>query len=246
LIRDLRRDEYPINGVLVAVPFSMMDARSTLVADYVRDDLHQLQTEFGIDFPVTFVLSEMQQVAGFSHVADGISEQMRSSSRLGHGFDIQTIPTRARLQELADAVVETLEQLVYKTYHRFSVERESASRQLFELLAVTHSGLRQRLSAFLQQSLMPTDEQPEGDNLSLTGCYLAATGSRHSEELMFTNGVIKKVIDSRDNVAWNQSTLMRQYQTSKIAGVILIVSISLLIGGLIMFFIAAGRILAGS
>ena len=203
LLRKLRDDEVPIDGVLVTVPFSILEKKSTAVDNYVHEDLKQLQENLGANFPVTIMFSEMHEVEGFVNLAAGLGSKKANASRFGWGFEIENLPTQEDLQTLAQAACDSFQKQIYETYRRQSLENIPTNKKLFSLLSRLNLGVQDRISKFLQTICISPDNVDPSDYLSLAGCYFAATGKPEVEEFAFVNGVLKKSIDSCECTNWN-------------------------------------------
>ena len=225
LLRRLRGDEVPVDGVLISLPVDSIESNSKQNAMSIHQDLAQLRNQLGANFPVTMLVSEMQQNKGFIQLAALMNR--RVDNRFGKRFACESFPTPEQMSQLAKAACESIQDRIYRAYGKPSNDATKL-RELFSLLCKIRLGFDQKLETVLTKIGTPPEGTSAQDYHSLTGCYFAATGHPSRGESAFINGVIEKAIANCENTAWTEATQRREIVLKGFASVFVISALTAL------------------
>jgi type VI protein secretion system component VasK len=219
LFRD-RQPYCPLNGILVLVPLGATDTDidAQQSADLLNRDLMTVRQVLKVRCPMFAMLVDMEQVPGFNDFIQRRSASERSR-RIGQRFplappDVTEETLHERLDEsvkwLADNVVRDL------VYRVFKVEtgqngKLDVNHELFLLLEELRER-KEHLGRFVVQGLARDVDPP----LLFGGCYLAATGADRERDQGFTRGVLQRLFDSQDLVAWTDQALIEDARSHRL------------------------------
>jgi hypothetical protein len=232
LLKKLRGDEVPIDGVVVVAPFKVVMDKGAPFSSYIQEDLSQLRAELGSNFPVTVLISEMQEVEGFVNLAAGLGS-VPQMARFGKGFNLENVPTADQMSLLARSACESFQQHIFQAYAKQTLDNQVSGKRLFRLLSRITTESVNKISAFLQRITLPPPNVDPRDYLAITGCYFAATGKKELSEFVFLNGVVEKAISNCENTSWTAPTQRRDQIYKGWAGVCWFLSL-LAVGGLMV------------
>lgn len=229
LLKKLRGDEVPIDGVIVVAPFGVMMEKGAPFSSYIQEDLAQIREELGSNFPVTLLISEMQDVEGFVNLAAGLGN-VPQLARFGKGFLLENVPTADQMTALARTACESFQQHVFQAYAKQTLGNQETSKRLFRLLSRITTESVNKISSFLQRITLPPPHVDPRDYLAITGCYFAASGRKEQGEYVFLNGVVEKAIGNCENTSWTAVSQRRDRTYKGWAGVCWFLSLLCLAG----------------
>jgi hypothetical protein len=205
----------PINGVLITLPISVVDAKGVAeeIAAACRADLTTAFEAFRMRCPVLIMLCGLEDVPGFTEVVDNLpGDQVRK--RMGQRFPlIPELPASAVAENIEGSVDSITTGLfpsmvfaLFQVEARKDEDPEAVLKQncqLFRFLSAMQQ--KQDRLAHLVRDCLPT---LPGDPLMFGGCYFAATGLSSANEQAFASGVLMRLIrEDQDSVTWTEETL---------------------------------------
>lgn len=217
LIARDRTPRCPVNGILLLIPTagSNSDADANNTGLVIQRDLTTLSEAFQIRCPMLTAVCDLERLPGFREFVKRFPAAHRNN-RLGQRHP--WIPDLSP-QQLPDAIKEEMDWIcqglmVYWTYKLLGAESVKpedpradpikGNADLFNFLCQMRE--RQgRLTRILTSFVRPLGDGPVGD-IMYGGCYLAGTGASAADQ-GFLPGVVHKLIESQDFVAWNQVKL---------------------------------------
>jgi len=236
----------PLNGVLVVLPITVADSRSSLsdICSACKADLADAFEALRMRCPVLFLVSDLDKLPGFADLAERLPADHRRK-RMGQRFplvpelDSEDVPARIK-----DSVLWTGSTLFLSMVHSlFKVEAAGgedvtevtrANSQLFRFLAAMRDR-RERLSQFVRDCL----PYIAGEPILFRGCYFAGTGRDPTTGQAFVPGVFRLLIDDQERVTWTSSALLQNAAYLRLARWLIIVFVCAIGLGLVLIF---GRI----
>lgn len=206
----------PLNGVLVVLPITVADSRSSLsdICTACKVDLADALEALEMRCPVVFLVSDLDKLPGFADLAERLPADQRRK-RMGQRFplvpelDSEDVPARIK-----DSVFWTGSTLFLSLVQSlFKVEAPGgedvtevtrANSQLFRFLAAMRDR-RERLSQFVRDCL----PYLAGEPILFRGCYFAGTGRDSMTGQAFAPGVFRLMIDEQERVTWTSRALLQ-------------------------------------
>jgi hypothetical protein len=239
-----RRPHCPINGMLALVPFAGTDSdedsnQTTLV---IQRDLDAAVAVLKLRCPVIALVCDLERATGFREFVKRFPPDQRKQ-RLGHRHPWLPDLDANQLIKAIEAEVEWIYQGVLGnwTYKLFHIEDDSgkedlaavtlSNAQLFLFLACLRE--RQKRLARLMGPFNRKAPEAEEPPLLFGGCYVAGTGTG-ADEQAFVAGVIHRLVESQNLVAWAREALVEdiEYQRFTTYGYVGIGVFSAAIAGL--------------
>lgn len=224
LLKKLRGDEVPIDGIIVTVPIKLIERNHFAVAQNIREDLVQLRACLGANFPITFLVNDVHEVKGFVKLSSMLGRKAHMS-RFGKGFVVENVASSENMDDLASAGCESFKDWIYRAFGQSSTNNVQPNVELFGLLSKISLGFSDKLSVVLRKIASPPEGVSSLDYHSVTGCYFAATGRKDLGELAFVNGVVEKSIDNCENTTWTEEKQRRESILGGVAGFIVLLII---------------------
>jgi hypothetical protein len=232
LISRTRAPFCQINGMLQAIPFSWASdpdyARK--LAPAIREDLVAVHDSFQLQFPVVAVVTEMDSVTGMKDFllrAERMQPGLRLS-RSGSSFAAGADVNDKNAEWVVDRGMQWFRGWVYTA---FSADIDNRDNQkLFQMLCEI-SQRRQALVALLRDSLYRIFRP----GVRLHGVYFCATG-RASTEQGFIRGVLDKLPESQNMVAWAPQ-LIRSRQRSRMLSTFLLLGTVAMVSAAIALYV---------
>lgn len=214
LARD-RRPYCPVNGILLLVPLAATDNANDAseTGEAARRDIHVARESLQLDCPVIAVLCDAERLPGFVELARHFPETTGGPTRvLGQHFPVLPDLPAEQIPGLIEGGMgwvanDLLPLVVGRLWRREGEEgvldRTSAIRSNLRLYGLLAEG-RERLPRFGRLAARATTRD-EGPPL-LAGCYLAGTGPDEREQA-FLPGVLRKLLEHQNDVAWSPQAL---------------------------------------
>ena len=221
-----------LNGMLQAFPLSWATSPEYAkpLARAVRADIIAVHESLQLQFPLVAMVTELDDVAG-------VREFILRGERLQPGLRLSragsSFPYGNELQQkYADWIVDrSLQWFRGWVYRAFSADLENRENpKLFQMICELGER-RDGLVLLLREALYRTVSPP----VRLYGLYFSATG-RSSTEQGFVRGVLHKLPESQDDVAWTPTLIRKRKQHSVIAvALFALTTLSLAAAGFLIF-----------
>ena len=238
-VRSNSDSELPFNGVLVSIPFDAFgEDNYREVTNQIRKDLIALRKNAGVNFPVTFLFTSMENDSGFPKLQHLLGLE-RAKGRFGAGCKVQNTPSLS--PENFDLQVArsctTFEKWVFDRWSRNSqLSNARQNKSLYKMLIRVRQGFKHRLEHLLNHSLLWKDsELPEGETneIVLAGCYFASTGNNPGSRA-FLPGLYAKCNEFAQLCGWGNASLYRDRVFSVLASTLFTVWLGLI--AVVIFF----------
>jgi hypothetical protein len=210
LLRQVRFPLCPTNGILMLLPFELLQAtqrETQQLQKTVRSDLAVLQRELAIRCPVTALVIGMHQERGFRELVRRVGRERASAQRFGRRFDVRTIPSADSLAALCGLAVGTFEDWIHTLFREAEALSRPGNLRLYGLLCKIRMTLSGVLSEVLIGGFAHDPQNREvPDPVAFSGCYFAATGETDDQQA-FVRGVFEKLIEEQEEVEWTRGTV---------------------------------------
>lgn len=232
LLRE-RHPYCPINGMLQASPleWSGEERLTNELSPVAVHDLREVHSKLGLQFPVAFVLTGLDQVSGLPGFLRRCTElepqfkQSRAGSRFSSGAEI----SEKNCEWVVDKGLRWFRDWVYAVFA--TNLRDADNRRLYHLLCELQQR-RERLSSQLRLSFAGVSRSP---TVRLAGCYFAATGEASNYQ-GFLKGILQRLVDTQAEVAWHPEHIQRDASSKRWAYVLFTVAALLLVGHVLLYF----------
>jgi hypothetical protein len=222
LIRRARFPLCPINGVLVLLPFEMLQAtqrETQQLEKTVRSDLACLQRELAIRCPVTAFIIGMHEERGFRELVRRVGRERATAQRFGRRFDVRMIPSAEALATLCALAAGVFEDWIHTLFREADALTRPGNLRLYGLLCKMRSTLSSVLTEVLVGGFAHDPNSRElPEPIPFSGCYFAATGDTEDQQA-FVRGVFEKLAEEQEDIEWTRHALAvnRRWQTSAVA-----------------------------
>jgi type VI protein secretion system component VasK len=233
LVRQARRPLCPLNGVLVLVPFEMLQAtqrETQQLQKTMRSDVACLQRELAIRCPVTALIVGMHHERGFRELVRRVGRERAVAQRFGRRFDVKIAPSTEALTALCALVAGTFEDWIHTLFREAEALARPGNLRLYGLLCK----MRATLSSVLCDVLVGSfSHDPSSKDLPepvpFSGCYFAATGDSDDQQA-FVRGIFEKLGEEQEEVEWTRAAVAANKRYQTIAAACAIATACLLIG----------------
>lgn len=234
LIREGRDPLCPINGALFSIPLDWTDSsRKQDLLGAVRQDVRLMYEELRLFFPVVCLLSGVQELPGFNEFIDRVGqvEKRLKYSRAGSSFPMGHAVNDQASSWLVGKGLGWFRGWIYTVFARDLANKTNT--RLYRLLCQLDDR-RQRLVQLLKLTL----GQVEGaEPVRFAGCYFGAFGADPQRQA-FISGVLEKIMEEQDNVAWSYAALEADFRNRRLATAFYLVTAVLLVAdGVLLWFI---------
>lgn len=217
-LRRYRQPVCPVNGMLLLLPFDLLQASRSEIEEVERAisaDLATSQRELQLRCPVTALVVAMEQERGFCELIRRIGRDHATRQRFGQRFDLRREPTVDELRKFSSYVCGVFEDWVYTLFREDGVLSHPGNPDLYNLLCKVRRSFQARLSDVLSKGFgfdPSVDEAP----LLFSGCYFAATGAQ-PERQAFVSGVLSKLREEQEDLEWTDQAWAADARRGKMA-----------------------------
>jgi type VI secretion system protein ImpL len=230
LCRLIARDRQgfcPINGILIVLPASAAEAdrRADELAFACKTDLMEAFRVFSMRCPVLALVSDLQTLDGFSTLLERLPSA-DAAKRMGQRFPLAPELENGKVPGQIEASVSWIGNTMFPSmvYTLFKTESPggedaaqllSANTQLYRFLAAMRER-HARIARLVRDSLPGLPDEP----ILYGGCYFAGTGSDSRSEQAFTSGVLMRLIQEQDRVAWTAHSVSEDKAYMRLARIL--------------------------
>lgn len=234
----------PINGLIQATSFDWTgnaDATNQL-SPMGQKDVARLHQRLGMQFPITLVLPDLQNIKGYTGFMRRCSvlhpgfQTSRAGSRFSAGADMSSQHTAV----LGQRVMSWFRDWVYAAFAN-ELQKSSENRRLYLFLCklsartrLLNDQIRLTLEGAARTSQSPNPPEPR-----LVGCYFAATGLGNENQRAFASGIVKRMREKENEVAWSLEAIDKDRKRCLMAYVFFGLSLVLLLALIpfVMFYV---------
>ncbi len=232
LLRRTRQPLCPLNGAMVVVPWKevLAPAGGQELPDAMRRDMETSREATALCFPVTLMVSGMEQEPGFAELVRRVGMERAKANRFGRGFDHWSPPTAENLDALSSHACGAFEDWVYDLFRQPDGLAKPGNSKLYMLLCKIRSRVLERLKTVLINGLA-SDAGPRHEEERpqlFGGCYFAATGESE-EGQSFVKSVFEKMLQLEEELEWTEQAVREDYRCHLFANTLVIVNGVLLI-----------------
>lgn len=233
LINKARRPVCPINGLLVTVPFDMVEEASEPIQMAIQSDLETIRNNTRLRCSVTALVTEMESAQGFLELIKRVGEKRAQEQRFGKGFNVWNPPLAEQLEAVSQHATGAFEDWTYLLFREKDGLRRPGNPKLFELLCKIRGKFSHCLTNIIANSFgFEPDKNPRaaGNSLLFSGCYFAATGDT-SDRQAFVRSVLYRVMEQDGELDWSQEAL-EENETAEFAA-----NVAALVGGVCLLIL---------
>lgn len=205
LIKQARFPICPLNGVLVLLPFELLQAtqrETQQLQKTVRTDLGVLQQNLEIRCPVTALVVGMHQERGFRELVRRVGRERATGQRFGRRFDVRIIPTAENLTALCALSAGVFEDWIHTLFREAEALSRPGNLRLYGLLCKVRSTLSGVLTEVLVGGFAHDPRSKDmAEPIPFSGCYFAATGESEDQQA-FVRGVFEKLVEEQEDIEW--------------------------------------------
>jgi hypothetical protein len=223
-LRHARQPFCPVNGVLVLLPFTTIEATGNELDELeraIRTDLSTVQQSLQLRAPVTSLVVGLEREAGFRELVRRVGREKSATQRFGGRYDVRSHSTSEHLRLFSGHVCGAFEDWVYTLFREQGALSRPGNARLYGLLCKVRCILKARLGDILAKGF-GYDERT-GDHATshlFSGCYFASTG-RTADRQAFVRGVLTKLVGEQEQIEWTPQALAqdRRYRVLCFVGV---------------------------
>lgn len=228
-----RQPVCPVNGMLVLLPFDLLQASRAEIEEVERalaGDLSTAKRELQLRCPVTALVVAMEQEKGFCELIRRLGRDHAAKQRFGQRFDIRREATIEELRKFSSYACGVFEDWVYTLFRDEKVLSHPGNPSLYNLLCKVRRSFQARLSDVLSKGF-GYDPAHDHEPLYFSGCYFAATGSQ-PEKQAFVSGVLAKLREEQEELEWTEEALVDDSRRGLIAiiGWVAVVLLAIAVG----------------
>lgn len=227
LINQERHPYCPINGMIQSAPLAWTEHDRAVndLSPIVVHDLRRVHDCLGLQFPIAFLFTGLDKVAGlpgFIRMCGELDPRFRAS-RAGSRFPAGAEINETNCNWVVDRGLGWFRGWVYAAFARNL--NQDDNKRLYHLLCNLQQR-RDRLSTQLRLSLSGVRTSP---NLRLSGCYFAATGEATNYQ-GFIKGLLLRLVNTQGEVRWHPEHIERD-RSSRFWGYALLVLAAFMLAG---------------
>ncbi|PHR86057.1 MAG: hypothetical protein COA78_38380 [Blastopirellula sp.] len=218
LIKD-RQPVCPLNGILVMMPFEMIEGVSDQIQRAVHSDLETIRNKTQLRCSVTALVTEMESHPGFQELIRRVGLKRSKEQRFGKGFNLWNPPIAEQMEAVGKHACGAFEDWAYMLFRERDGLRRPGNPKLFSLLCKVRGVFSEQLSNVLANSFgYEPDKDPRsaGSALLFSGCYFAATGATDDRQA-FVRSVLYKMMQQDGELDWNEDALAKDQQADNLA-----------------------------
>jgi hypothetical protein len=246
LITKHRQTLCPINGLITAIPFELIEGASSQLQVAAQKDLAILRQELLVRCSNTILITQMDKDEGFQELIKRVGEERSRDFRFGKGCELWNAPEGARLDAIAAHAVGAFEDWIYMLFQEDGALKHRYNSRLFMLLCRIRGRFGENLRAVLARGF-GFDPQTEShlayEQFLFGGCYFAATGNDPGRQA-FVKSVFLKGIQQEGELEWAPEARRRDRQLQFAANLFALVgmlSFLAIVGMLIWKFLPGGE-----
>jgi hypothetical protein len=213
-----RQPVCPVNGMLVLLPFDLLQASRADIEEVERalaGDLSTARRELQLRCPVTALVVAMEQEKGFCELIRRLGRDHAAKQRFGQRFDIRREATVEELRKFSTYACGVFEDWVYTLFRDEKVLSHPGNPSLYNLLCKVRRSFQARLSDVLSKGF-GYDPNSDSEPLYFSGCYFAATGAQ-PEKQAFVSGVLAKLREEQEELEWTDEAIVDDSRRGLIA-----------------------------
>lgn len=207
LLRKHRFPVCPINGVVTLIPFESVEHYHDQAQLALQQDLKTISGQTGMRFPVTNLITEIENETGIKEFMRRFSREETERGRLGSRFgngdtDVWTPVTPERARHLARSACRNIEENIRQFFGREDTLRRPGNGKMFTLLTKIRGAFGSKIETLCSNGLIES-------SALVVGCYFVAIGSSPDQQGFLESVVREKVIGNRGKLAWDANAIKK-------------------------------------
>ena len=204
LIKNSRLPLCPINGIVSALPFELVESSSGQLQIAIQKDLAVLRQELQVRCPNTALVTGVETEEGFIELIKRLPPSQSSENRFGKGCDLWVAPEAARLDAIAIHATAAFEDWIYMLFQEENALKKQHNSRLFMMLCRVRGVFAENLRSVIARGFgydPKIEPQLAYEQFLFGGCYFAATGSGPTQQA-FVKSVFAKTLQQEGELEW--------------------------------------------
>ena len=204
LIKNARLPLCPINGIVSALPFELIESSSGQLQIAIQKDLAILRQELQVRCPNTALVTGMELEEGFIELIKRLPPNQSSENRFGKGSDIWVAPEASRLDAIAIHATAAFEDWIYMLFQEENGLKKKHNSRLFMMLCRVRGAFAENLRSVISRGFgydPKIEPHLAFEQFLFGGCYFAATGSGPTQQA-FVKSVFAKALQQEGELEW--------------------------------------------
>jgi type VI secretion system protein ImpL len=188
------------------------DEAAAQIGQLAQRELGLIRGTLRVNCPVFALVSDLENTSGFRELAARLTDDQRDR-RMGQRFPLvpdvepagRTAMITKGVQQIGNRLIPNLVSNLWRIEtggETSYAEALQANIELYHLLGGVR-GSQGRIAKALCRAAVPEGAAP----VMLGGCYFAATGGDSANEQAFIPGVIRRLVENQDFVAWTPAAV---------------------------------------
>lgn len=213
----------PANGVLVLIPYELVELSASATQLALQEDMRVLQQHLRVRVPAIALVTEMEKHDGFVEMIDRLGLDKVRFARFGKGCETLGEASKTRLQAVVLHAVASFEKRIYELFARAETMRKKTNGRLYTFMARLRQKFEQNLTVIISEGFGQDEpgKDPANEPMFFSGCYFAATGET-PEKQAFVAAVFEKLIENDAGLLeWNSTALKEEQSYHQITSFVM-------------------------
>lgn len=235
LVCKTRSPVCPANGILVLLPYELVEMSMSATQLALQEDMRVLQQNLRVRVPAIALVTEMEKHDGFVEMIDRLGLDKVRFARFGKGCETLGEASKTRLQLVVQHAVASFEKRIYELFSRAETMRKKTNGRLFSFMARLRQSFESNLAVIISEGFGQDEpgKDPTNEPMFFSGCYFAATGDS-PEKQAFVAAVFEKLIENDAGLLeWNSTAIKEEQSYQQMANFVMA------IGGLALLALLA-------
>jgi len=206
------RTRYPVcpaNGLLVMLPYELVESSPAATQLALQEDMRVLQQHLRVRVPAIALVTEMEKQDGFVEMIDRLGLEKVRFARFGKGCEALGEASKSRLRSVVIHAVASFEKRIYELFGRAEAMRKKTNGRLYTFMARLRTKFEENLAIIISEGFGQDEpgKDPANEPMFFSGCYFAGTGDT-AEKQAFVSATFDKMVENDAGLLeWNSIAL---------------------------------------
>jgi hypothetical protein len=212
LVQLICRTRYPVcpaNGLLVMLPYELVESSPAATQLALQEDMRVLQQHLRVRVPAIALVTEMEKQDGFVEMIDRLGLEKVRFARFGKGCETLGEASKSRLRSVVIHAVASFEKRIYELFGRAEAMRKKTNGRLYTFMARLRTKFEENLAIIISEGFGQDEpgKDPANEPMFFSGCYFAGTGDT-AEKQAFVSATFDKLVENDAGLLeWNSIAL---------------------------------------